>query len=176
MFRHFSLWGCLAITLGIWWTCWLVVRGRGQWAEAPRGGDGGEDLAISDLNQTNSVRLPSAFSYCQVCGSCFNQPLQMETGREERRNQNISCQTGVWSLSFTIKISTQSVLLCQSKPPSTGQLGQGAPSSVKMKLKASLRFDTSSPLPHHTVSISPCAPARIPFPSLQPPIVFWAQQ
>lgn len=62
MWRHFSLWGCLAVTLGIWWTCRPKLRQKWQGSES-RGTEGEErrrkalakslTLAISLLSDTN---------------------------------------------------------------------------------------------------------------------------
>lgn len=76
----------------------MLADGERQ-GSVSRGTEGGGDLVTSDLNQTNILRLPSAFRYCQVCGCCFNQPLQRDTGhfhKPEGGSKKISFQTGIF--------------------------------------------------------------------------------
>lgn len=120
MFRHFSLWGCLAITLGIWWTCWLMVRGRGQWAEAPREGGRGGDLATSDLNQTNIIRLPRHLAIVKcvdvVLPSRCKGILDISTRLKQKYLLPNWCMRHfsefLTELSFSIKIRSQWVWCC----------------------------------------------------------------
>lgn len=94
---------------------------------------------------------------------------------------------------FIIKSSSQSAVLCQMSPSqqfSWVRVHLSAFRSThllrfKVSIKASLHLCigyhgslafSPSYIPHHTVCISPNTPARVPFPSLQPPIVFRAQK
>lgn len=212
MFRHFSLWGCLAITVGIWWTCWLMVHHERQ-GSASRGTEGGRGvgrsphLATSDLNQTNTVTLPLACSFCQACESFIvlvffdptSAPLRKWTPdisadllpnwcvehfcSEDASGAELNDIFSHYEL-IPVEISPLwrggglssagsgcTYQIISSSMPSNEH--GGLPSSVRRRRRIAAFFTLTHP---SSVCIWAYTPAGIPFPSLQPPIVFRAQK